>query len=185
MADTPGNTPPDTPEAVLARARLIVPAVEIQSALDRLAGEITTRLARSRPIAMVVMHGGLVFAGQLLTRLPFALDTDYVHVSRYGSGTSGGQLRWIAGPHLELAGRTILLLDDILDEGVTLSILRERLLGLGAHEVLIAALAVKKLPKPAAIAPDFVGVYVPNEFVIGFGMDVAGAWRNLPAIYAL
>ncbi len=163
----------------------IIPAARVQAALERLAREITARLAGRNPLVITIMNGGQVFAGQLLPKLAFALECSYVHVRRYGAGTEGGELVWIAGPHEPVKGRTVLLLDDILDEGRTLATIRERLLELGASSVLTAAFALKERPEPAAITADFVGVRVPNRFVFGFGMDVAGAWRNLPCIRAL
>ena len=163
----------------------VVSAEAVQAALDRMAAEITARLSERHPLVITVMNGGQVFAGQILPRLPFALDTSYVHVRRYGDDTQGGELVWIAGPHEPVTGRTVLLLDDILDEGRTLATIRERLLEQGAHEVLLAAFALKERPTPAVVAADFTGVRVPDRFVFGFGMDVAGAWRNLPSIRAL
>ena len=163
----------------------IIPATEIQAALDRMAEEITARLGHSNPLVITVMNGGLVFAGQLLPRLAFALECSYVHVRRYGADTQGGELVWIAGPQEPVMGRTVLLLDDILDEGRTLATIRQRLLEQGAVEVLTAAFAVKERAATAAIAADFSGVRVPDRFVFGFGMDVAGRWRNLPSIRAL
>jgi hypoxanthine phosphoribosyltransferase len=150
-----------------------------------MARDISADLATSRPVAIAIMNGGLVVAGQLLTRLPFPLDCDYIHVRRYGRLTHGGELEWIAGPHLDMRGRTVLLIDDILDEGRTLAVVREALLARGAAEVRIAAFARKDRGEPPAIEADYVGVEVPNRFVFGFGMDVDGAFRNLPAIYAL
>jgi hypoxanthine phosphoribosyltransferase len=131
------------------------------------------------------MNGGQVFAGQLLPRLPFELDCSYVHVRRYGHGTTGGELVWIAGPHESVTGRSVLLLDDILDEGRTLATIRDRLLEQGAREVLLAAFAVKERATPAVVSAEFSGVRVPDRFVFGFGMDVGGSWRNLPSIRAL
>jgi hypoxanthine phosphoribosyltransferase len=131
------------------------------------------------------MNGGQIFAGQLLPRLEFELECSYVHVRRYGNETSGGELVWIAGPHEPVRGRTLLLLDDILDEGRTLATIRMRLLEQGAEDVRVAAFALKERGVPAAIEADFIGVRVPDRFVFGFGMDVAGAWRNLPSIRAL
>jgi hypoxanthine phosphoribosyltransferase len=163
----------------------IVDAERVQRSLDRIAAEITKRLAGSQPLVVTVMNGGQVFAGQLLPRLPFALECSYVHVRRYGPGTTGGELVWIAGPHEPVTGRTVLLVDDILDEGRTLAAIRARFLEQGAREVLLAAFALKERPKPPAVQADFVGVRVPDRFVFGFGMDVAGAWRNLPTIRAL
>jgi hypoxanthine phosphoribosyltransferase len=163
----------------------IVGSEAIQAALDRMAAEIEARLAGRNPMVVTVMNGGLIFAGQLLPRLGFALELSYVHVRRYGNGTTGGELVWIAGPHEPVAGRTVLLLDDILDEGRTLATIQARLLEQGAEEVLIAAFAVKERALPAQLCADFCGIRVPDRFVFGFGMDVAGAWRNLPSIRAL
>lgn len=169
----------------LPRSDKIIPATVIQGALDRLAQEITARLAHSNPLVITVMNGGLVFAGQLLPKLAFTLECSYVHLRRYGAGTQGGELVWIAGPQEPVKGRTVLLLDDILDEGRTLATIRERLLEQGADEVLTAAFALKERAQPVAIAADFTGVRVPDRFVFGFRMDVAGRWRNLPSIRAL
>jgi hypoxanthine phosphoribosyltransferase len=169
----------------IPRSEEVVSADEIQAALRCMAAEITTRLSESHPLVITVMNGGQIFAGQLLPRLPFALDTSYVHVRRYGADTKGGELVWIAGPHEPVTGRAVLLLDDILDEGRTLATIRKRLLEQGAREVLLAAFALKERATPAVIAADFTGVRVPDRFVFGFGMDIAGAWRNLPSIRAL
>jgi hypoxanthine phosphoribosyltransferase len=169
----------------IPRSEEVVGAAEVQSALDRIAADITARLAGRHPLVLTVMNGGLVFAGQLLPRLPFALDLGYVHVRRYGRETKGGELVWIAGPHESVTGRTVLLLDDILDEGQTLLAIRSRLFELGASEVLLAAFAVKIRKELAKVMPDFTGIRVPDRFVFGFGMDVGGAWRNLPSIRAL
>jgi hypoxanthine phosphoribosyltransferase len=157
----------------------------VQAALDRMAHEITAKLAGREPLVMPVMNGGLVFAGQLLPRLGFALDLSYVHVRRYGRETRGGELVWIAGPHESVTGRTVLLLDDILDEGQTLLAIRSRLYELGAVEVLLAAFAVKIRPERPKVMADFSGIRVPDRFVFGFGMDVGGRWRNLPSVRAL
>jgi hypoxanthine phosphoribosyltransferase len=169
----------------LPRSDEVVSEAEVQAALDRLAVEISARLAGHHPLVITVMNGGLIFAGQLLPRLAFPLELSYVHVRRYGQNTSGGELVWIAGPHDPVRGRTVLLLDDILDEGRTLAAIKARLLEQGALEVLIAAFALKRRAEPPAVQADFVGVEVPDRFVFGFGMDIAGAWRNLPSIRAL
>jgi hypoxanthine phosphoribosyltransferase len=163
----------------------IVSAATVQATLDRLAQDITARLANRNPLVITVLNGGLVFAGQLLPRLPFALDISYVHVRRYGRETKGGELVWIAGPQESVTGRTVLLLDDILDEGETLLAIRARLYELGATEVLLAAFAVKIRKELPRVMADFTGLRVPDRFVFGFGMDVDGRWRNLPSIRAL
>lgn len=163
----------------------IVDAARVQATLDRMAREITDRLAGRHPLVITVLNGGLVFAGQLLPRLPFALEIGYVHVRRYGRETKGGELVWIAGPQESVTGRTVLLLDDILDEGQTLLSIRSRLFERGAVEVLLAAFAVKSRRELPKVTADFAGIRVPDRFVFGFGMDIGGLWRNLPSVRAL
>jgi hypoxanthine phosphoribosyltransferase len=131
------------------------------------------------------MGGAVVFTGQLLPQLCFPLDFDYLHVTRYGDVTQGGKLQWIVEPRAPVAGRVVLVLDDILDEGVTLAAISQRLLEQGATQVLCAVFADKQLGRSKPIAADFVGVHLPNRYVFGYGMDVKGAWRNLPAVYAV
>jgi hypoxanthine phosphoribosyltransferase len=131
------------------------------------------------------MGGSVVFTGQLLPRLRFPLDFDYLHVTRYDRTIRGGALSWKVLPREPVAGRVVLVLDDILDEGHTMAAIRERLLGEGAHAFLCAVFCEKQTGRSKPIRPDFVGLPVPDRYVFGFGMDVEGAWRNLPAIYAL
>lgn len=162
----------------LPESDVVVSAAEVQKALERMAGEINSRIAGWNPLVVTVLNGGLIFAGQLLPKLRFALELSYVHVRRYGQETTGGELVWIAGPQESVRGRLVLLLDDILDEGRTLATIRSRLLEQGAAEVLIAAFALKKRALPPLVTADFVGLQVPDRFVFGFGMDLAGALKE-------
>ena len=170
---------------VLKRAELIVPADAIDAALARLAEEISARLAASSPLVVSVMGGAVVFTGRILPLLRFPLDFDFVHVTRYGDTTRGGEIEWKVRPRTAVAGRTVLVLDDILDEGITLAAIRSGLLAEGAAAVYSAVFADKDIGRSKPLVADFVGVRLPNRYVFGFGMDVHGAWRNLPAIYAL
>ena len=176
---------PEEARRILAEADLIHSAAEVNAAMDRIASAITARLADANPLVLTVMGGAIVFAGQLIPRLPFPLECDYVHASRYGNATNGGQLQWVRDAHAQVAGRTVLLVDDILDEGITLAAIKARLLEHGAAEVVTAVLADKQLSHAKPVTADFVGLSLPNRYVFGCGMDVEGAWRNLPAIYAL
>ena len=173
------------PQQLLAQSTLIHSTADVEAAITRLSVEITQTLEHTTPIVICVMGGGVVFAGQLLTQLKFPLVLDYVHASRYQNGTVGQTLHWKALPKLDLSGRTVLLVDDILDEGITLNEIHEKCLALGAARVLSAVLIEKKLDLTKPISADFVGLTVPNRYVFGYGMDVYGWWRNLPAIYAL
>ena len=154
-------------------------------AINRLGIEITQALATATPVVICVMGGGVVFAGQLLTQLNFPLELDYVHASRYQNKTIGLTLNWQALPKLDLSGRTVLIVDDILDEGITLLAIQKKCLALGAKQVLSAVLVEKTLGHAKPIRADFVGLEVPNRYVFGYGMDAYGWWRNLSSIYAL
>jgi hypoxanthine phosphoribosyltransferase len=176
---------PQEAQRILDEADLLVSAEESALAVRRVAGEITARLAGSNPLVLAVMGGAVVFTGQLLPQLVFPLDFDYLHVTRYGDVTTGGQLAWIVEPRSSVAGRVVLVLDDILDEGVTMAEIVRRLRAQGASEVLSAVFADKNLGRSKPIAADFVGVHLPDRYVFGYGMDVKGAWRNLPAVYAV
>lgn len=166
-------------------AELIHTSDAVEAAIVRLSQEITQTLQDKQPIIICVMGGGIVFAGQLLTKLSFALEVDYVHATRYQNQTVGKVLVWKALPKLDLTGRTVLLIDDILDEGVTLLEIKNKCLSLGASEVLSAVLVEKKLGHTKPIKADFIGLEVPDKYVFGYGMDAYGWWRNLSAIYAL
>ncbi len=172
-------------EDILASAELIHSAEAVAAAVTRIAGEIAEKLRDSNPVLLCVMSGGVPFAGQLMTQLQFPLDFDYLHVTRYGQDTAGGALSWRSAPWISVKGRTVLVVDDILDEGLTLAAVAERMLKLGATECFTAVAAEKLNGKEKPIRADFVALTVPDRFVFGFGMDVRGAWRNLPAIYAL
>jgi hypoxanthine phosphoribosyltransferase len=163
----------------------VCPAATVSDAIARLAREITTRLADSFPLVLCVMRGGVIFTGQLLPQLRFPLELDYVEVTRYGVATRGGELSWRMAPGQAVTGRAVLVLDDILDEGHTLAAIREKLVALGANRVFIAVLSEKDTGQPKPVKADFTGVKLPNRYVFGCGMDVKGAWRNLPEIYAL
>ena len=174
-----------TPQQLLDQATLIHSAEAVASAISRLGFEITQALAATSPVVICVMGGGVVFTGQLLTQLNFPLALDYVHASRYQNKTVGLTLDWQALPKLDLSGRTVLIVDDILDEGITLLAIQEKCLALGAVRVLSAVLVEKTLDHAKPIRADFVGLTVPNRYVFGCGMDAYGWWRNLPGIYAL
>jgi hypoxanthine phosphoribosyltransferase len=170
---------------VLEAAELICPEAMVLGALERMAGEIAAVLAQENPLVLPVMGGAVVFTGHLLPLLRFPLEFDYLHVSRYNGTTRGAEVQWKVGPRTDIRGRTLLVLDDILDEGNTLAAIRDRLLAEGAGKFYSAVFADKRIGRAKPIAADFVGIEVPDRYVFGFGMDINEYWRNLPAVYAL
>lgn len=170
---------------LLKNADLIIDEKTIHKAIVQLAEDITREMKNSYPLVLTVMGGSLVFAGQLLPKLLFPLDFNYIHATRYGAQTSGGELVWRQMPQEDVKNRNILVLDDILDEGNTMQAIHEKIVVLGAKSFKCAVLANKLIKKSKPIKADFIGLDIPDRFVFGFGIDVKGAWRNLPAIYAV
>jgi len=164
---------------------LVASADDVRAALGRVAADIQQQLAEAYPLVLAVMGGAVVFAGQLLPMLRFPLDFDYIHASRYGAATRGAAIDWRVMPPATARGRTVLVVDDILDGGDTMAAIRDRLLELGAARFCCAVLVEKRLPRPKPIKPDFVGLTVEDRFVFGYGMDAKGYWRNLPEIRAM
>lgn len=172
--------------AVLARADVVHDRPALAAAIARIGADIDRELAGRSAVFVTVMQGALIFAGQLATAVAAPLLFDYVHATRYRGATTGGELQWIKRPATPLAGATVLLVDDILDEGHTLKAIRDFCLQQGAARVLLAVLCEKRHDRRVAgIAADFIGVEVPDRYVFGYGMDYHEQGRNLAAIYAV
>lgn len=166
-------------------ARILFDAVEVQQAIQRIARQIDADLSTQAPLCLMNMQGGLFFAGQLLPLLAFPLEIDYIQTSRYQNAQQGGDVQWIKPVPNKVQGRVVLLLDDVLDEGHTLSAIELQVKALGASACYTAVLVNKQLPQSKSIQADYIGLQAPNLFLFGCGMDMAGYWRNLPALYAL
>jgi len=176
-----------TPEAawkVFEQADLIHSNEEIENAYVRMAQEITVDLKDLCPVIVCVMNGGVVPYSELLQQLSFPLRTDYIHVTRYGGNLTGGQISWLAEPHVDPKGQHILIVDDILDEGETLENIVKYYTHKGAASVRSAVLVIKDRPRKIDYMADYVGLHVPDRYVFGCGMDYKGYLRNLPGIYA-
>jgi len=158
----------------------------VQLALDRMAEAITVELADSLPVVLCVLTGGIIPTGHILTRLSFPLETDYLHATRYRGETRGEEVHWLSKPEISLQGRTVLVVDDILDEGHTLAQIIDYCRDAGASRVYSAVL-IEKLHdrRVPGVSADFVGLQVDDQYVFGFGMDYRNYLRNLNGIYAL
>ena len=165
-------------------ADLLFSEQEVEDALDKMAAQINGLLAELNPLVLCVMNGGIVVAGKLITRLTFPLTIDAINASRYHNQTAGGSIKWVLKPSTPLKDRTILIIDDILDEGITLAAIRDYLLEQGVIAIYIAVLMDKNLGHNKPIAADFIGLKVENRYLFGYGMDYKGYLRNAPGIYA-
>jgi hypoxanthine phosphoribosyltransferase len=167
-------------------ARRVFTAAEIDRVIERMAAEIEADLGQSEPILMPILMGGAFTAIRLAAHLPFPYEMDSLRVARYGRRRQGGTLHWYARPCLDLNGRHVLLIDDILDRGITLAAVEHELRRMNAASVSTAVLVRKQLDVPVERpAVDYVGTDAPDSFLFGCGMDLDGAWRGLPALYAL
>jgi hypoxanthine phosphoribosyltransferase len=162
-------------------------AATVQRAFDALAAQITRDYTTLNPLILCVMNGGLYPTSEITRRLDFAFEQDYLHASRYRGATEGGGLVWKRQPDaVAIAGRDVLVLDDILDEGHTLVAIRRALLEFRPASLRIAVLAEKQHDRRAAGAhAEYVGLTVEDRYVFGCGMDYKEYWRQLPAIYAV
>ncbi|WP_203142325.1 hypoxanthine-guanine phosphoribosyltransferase [Marinobacter mangrovi] len=177
----------DELQQVFDEADCLCTEPEVQAAIDRMAAAITDTLKDRDPLLFCVMNGGLILTGQLLTRLCFPLQAEYLHATRYRQETTGGILEWKLRPDVDMHGRTVLIVDDILDEGTTLNAIADYCKAQGAADVLTAVLVDKQHDRKAkpGLKADFTGLDVEDRFLFGYGMDYKGYWRNAPGIYAV
>lgn len=173
-------------QQLLQQADLIYDTATIDSAINRLAQRLTERLDDPAPLVLCVMQGGLMFTAKIMSLLPLAAEFDYIHATRYRDSTTGEALQWLAYPKKKLTNRTVLILDDILDEGHTLDAIEAYCREQGAKEVISAVLLQKKHEhlKPAMHC-EFVALEVDARYVFGYGMDYKGKLRHLNSIYAI
>ena len=175
-------------EAIRVRetARQLVAPAQISLALDRMAKAASEVLAHENPLILTVMNGGAFTAVELCQRLSFPHELDFVHVTRYDGDLVGGELSWRAWPERDLSGRTVLVVDDIIDHGETLRAICERLRRAGAGKVYVAVLVIKRLDQPRVrVDVDFAGLEIEDVYVFGCGLDYKGYWRGLTGIYAV
>ena len=169
---------------VKASADLLYTEEEVETAIDRMASDINTALDKKNPLILCVMNGGVVISGKLLTRLSISCTFDAINLSRYGKETSGGQINWIQTPRSDLKDRTVLIVDDILDQGLTLEAIIGYCREQGAKAIYCAVLVNKILANKKPVTADFIGLEVENRYLFGYGMDYKGYLRNAAGIYA-
>jgi len=176
-------------QEVLDAAQLILSKDQLMQAFDHMSEAMTMVLKDKNPILLCVMNGGLMTMSQLAMRLNFPLQMDYLHASRYGHATSGGdrEVIWRKEPSIPLKDRVVVIVDDILDGGLTLKAIKNFCEKENAKEIYTAVM----LDKPGVRDPnglssaDFTGAAIDNYFVFGFGLDYKEYLRNIAGIYAV
>jgi hypoxanthine phosphoribosyltransferase len=171
-------------QQVINSADLLYNTDQVEAAIDKMADNITLLLAERAPLLLCVMNGGIVLGGKLITRLNFPLTLDSINASRYRNRTYGSEIEWIHKPTTILENRTVLIVDDVLDEGFTLRAIYDYCQAQGASSIYTAVLVNKNLGDVKPIEADFIGLEAENRYLFGYGMDYKGYCRNAAGIYA-
>lgn len=174
----------DEIQLVEKNALCLVDEQGLEELLNDLAEKITGQCATDNPLVLCVMTGAVVAVGQLLPKLQFPLELDYIHATRYQGETVGSELVWKQLPTATLENRTIIIIDDILDEGITMQKLVEFCVSENAKKVYSAVLVDKMISTKKAMQADFVGIQLADYYLFGFGMDYKGYLRNAAGIFA-
>ena len=158
--------------------------------LRRRVGELAEEIARDyrdrQPLLVGTLKGSFVFLADLARRLPLPLEIDFIGAASYGQGReSSGQVHVYHEPRSELRGRHVVLVEDIVDTGLTLAELRRYLEAQGPASLRVCALLMKRRAQKAGVQVDYLGFLVPDHFLVGYGLDWAERYRNLPEVYVL
>jgi hypoxanthine phosphoribosyltransferase len=165
---------------------VLVPSEDIQAKVRELGEQITGDFRSENVLLVGILRGAVVFLSDLMRHLELPCEIDFMEVSSYGTGTqSSGVVRIIKDLEEDITGRHVLIIEDIIDTGLTLSYLRRTLLQRKPASLEICALLSKPSRRQVELDVKYLGFEVPDEFVIGYGIDYAGAYRNLPDIRAL
>ncbi len=175
----------DTIQALIRKSSVIYSEIEIKTVIKNIADQVNQTIKTDDLYVLCVMNGALIFAGQLLPCLEKNIQYSYIHATRYAASLTGGPIHWLVKPPIDIEGKTVLILDDILDEGITLREIAATCLAMKAKAIYTAVLFDKEIAKEKSYFPNFIGLKVPNRFVFGYGLDCKGLGRNLPHLYAL
>ena len=162
-----------------------VPQEQIRRATQEVAERIRREVLPEDPLFVCIMNGAFMFASELLQLLPGDQEIAFARYSSYEGLHSSYVLKEVMPVTVPLTGRTVVIVEDLIDTGYTMECLLKRFAELGARRVLIAAMLMKKGALQCAIAPDYIGLEIENKFIVGHGLDYDGRGRSLPDIYIL
>lgn len=175
-----------TPRLPSGVERVLISSAELQQRLSELSNQIAESYQDKQPFIIGILKGSLIFLSDLIRLLPCPLEIDFIAARSYGGGTtSSGQLEILKDLDTDIAGRDVLIVEDIVDTGHTLSALRQDLLAREPASLSICALLSKPSRRTVEVPLDYVGFTIPDEFVVGYGLDYAGLYRNLPFVGVL
>lgn len=164
---------------------LFIPSGEISDAVYKIAGQINSDLKGKDPLFLVVLNGAYMFAADLLKNITIPCEVSFVKLSSYIGTKTTSVVRELIGLDEVLTGRSVVILEDIIDTGITMGVTTEKLKALGAKEVKIATLLFKPDAFRMSYDVDYIGIKIPNDFIVGYGLDYNGYGRNYPEIYKI
>ena len=166
--------------------RILISEEELQARIKELGQQLAADYQDKEPIFIGVLKGVVNFFKDMVTATPIRCQYEFMATSSYGSGTStSGNVRMLKDISTDIKGRHVIILEDILDSGLTLKFVKERLLSMGPASLKICTLLDKPERRKVDIYADYIGFTVPNEFVVGYGLDYDEFYRNLPFIGVL
>jgi hypoxanthine phosphoribosyltransferase len=165
--------------------RVLISEGELRARLAELAADMARDLERERPIVVGVLQGAFVFMSDLIRALPFDLTTDFIGVASYAGAQSSGQVRIVSDLSVSIEGRHVVVVEDIVDTGLTLTYLKRTLEARHPRSLRVCVLVDKVERRKVDVTLDYVGFTIPNVFVVGYGFDYEGLYRNLPHVAAL
>lgn len=171
-------------QRIIDEADCLYSETEVELAIDRLAEAVSEHLSGCHPVLLCVLNGGIPFTARLSMKLRFPLQIDCLAAGRYQGDTQGKSMSWLYRSTLSLVGRTVLIADDVFDEGITLETIRNTCIQEGAEAVYTAVLVNKQVNRKTPYLPDFIGLHAENRYLFGYGMDYKGYLRNWPGIFA-
>jgi hypoxanthine phosphoribosyltransferase len=165
--------------------RVLISEPELKVRIAQLGADIVRDLERDRPILVGVLQGAFVFMSDLMRAVPIELTTDFIGVASYAGGKSSGQVRIVSDLSVSIEGRHVVVVEDIVDTGLTLTYLKRTLEARHPRSLRVCVLVDKVERRKVDVAVDYVGFVIPNVFVVGYGFDYEGLYRNLPYVAAL
>ncbi len=164
---------------------LSIPFEQIDKALEKMAEKMNAELADKDPLMICILNGSFMFAADIMKKLNFPCEISFVKLSSYEGTSTTGKVKEIIGLTEDIEGRTIVILEDIIDTGVTIKKIKKQLIGYAPADLKIASMLYKPDACNVDINIDYIGMDIPNEFIVGYGLDYNGYGRNLPNIYTV
>ena len=162
-----------------------IKADEIQAAIEKIALKINEDLKNKNPLMVCILNGSFMFSAYLMKLIEFPCQISFVKLASYEGTCTTGQVKELIGFNEDLKDRTVLLLEDIVDSGITVSNCIKQMKNVGVKEIFVATLLLKPAALKEKINLDYVGIEIPNDFIVGYGLDYNGYGRNLPDIYKI